>query len=322
MTTTLANGQVPNVADITRQDIDSAVFEITGLDFSALCGGGENSPQVSNAKALSMVLYRAILGYDLIVVARLHGLRAHSGVLHAQNLAATGLMSPESCSRYQARVARMVKQAADMLGFDIRDLLETFGGRKCIADTAMYAPLDSRYNRPVSSGTVFDRYFRAFVEQKLSEGIPIKKALAVGQATLADWEEYLKAHRPYRRYLSGRFPATYPPEDSEPLCVTLDHDPAGVAKIVGAALGVTPDKILGKRKGKQRVCYARHMVCAILRSQTLMTLHEIGRAVQRDHTTVLHSCNKVSCWQQEKPDLFEIYQRCYAEVQQGEGATA
>lgn len=302
-------------AGITKDQIDNLVYELTGVHITKIAAGDSRATRVSNARALSMILYRAVLGWQLKAIARAHGCDAHTATCHAAVKAADGLMHPDTCTRAAALLADLIRKAANHLGFTEEELLQTFGNRKTVASVRTYSAIDPRYNKPLSNGKVFDRYFRAYIEQKIAEGVPLERALSV-HATLEEWQEYLEKHRPYRRYLASRFPSTFEPDAPEPLQVRRECKPIDVAKIVAAEMGVTADKILAKQRGNLRVSWARHMVAAILRGQTLMTLTEIGKALQRDHTTVLHSTQKVGAWQDNQPNLFAIYQRCFKAVQE------
>jgi len=78
---------------------------------------------------------------------------------------------------------------------------------------------------------------------------------------------------------------------TEPTSTTSDFD-----KIINATIevtGVTRIQMLSKRRVKEYV-QARHLAMYMAREMTTMSLPEIGREMQRDHTTVWYAADKLS----------------------------
>lgn len=65
---------------------------------------------------------------------------------------------------------------------------------------------------------------------------------------------------------------------------------------------VTKEELLGKRRNKKYVD-ARHVLFYLAYTKTSLTLPEIGRLVDRDHTTILHGCQKIKRAKSYDPDL-------------------
>jgi len=57
--------------------------------------------------------------------------------------------------------------------------------------------------------------------------------------------------------------------------------------------GVTRLQMLSRRRAKEYV-YARHLAMYVAREMTAMSLPEIGRAMNRDHTMVHYVTNKIA----------------------------
>lgn len=78
---------------------------------------------------------------------------------------------------------------------------------------------------------------------------------------------------------------------TEQTSTTSDFD-----KIINATTevtGVTRLQMLSKRRVKEYV-QARHLAMYMAREMTTMSLPEIGREMQRDHTTVWYAAEKLS----------------------------
>ena len=60
-----------------------------------------------------------------------------------------------------------------------------------------------------------------------------------------------------------------------------------IASEVSEITGVPASEILGRRRA-QEVCHARELVCYVAR-RTGMTYSQIGRALNRDHSTIIHA---------------------------------
>lgn len=65
-----------------------------------------------------------------------------------------------------------------------------------------------------------------------------------------------------------------------------------VLELVHEITGITPDKILSRRRTDELV-YARHLTIYILRKHTNMTLKNIGDFLGRDHTSIIHAIRSV-----------------------------
>lgn len=65
-----------------------------------------------------------------------------------------------------------------------------------------------------------------------------------------------------------------------------------ILEIVSNASGQPKEKIIGLERYKQYL-EARHILIFFLRKKLKMTYMEIGKFLGRDHTTIIHSVNKV-----------------------------
>lgn len=73
-----------------------------------------------------------------------------------------------------------------------------------------------------------------------------------------------------------------------------DLSPSDVIRTVARALVVTTEDILGRSR-KQRIVLARHVAMNYVREEMGYTYQQIADAFGgRDHTSVLHACQKVS----------------------------
>jgi|GEM_PF-26415 len=68
--------------------------------------------------------------------------------------------------------------------------------------------------------------------------------------------------------------------------------PEAVQRVVAKRFGLTPEALSGKRRDREAVS-ARQIAMHLMRELTEMSLPGIGSLFGRDHTTVLHSCDKV-----------------------------
>ena len=62
---------------------------------------------------------------------------------------------------------------------------------------------------------------------------------------------------------------------------------------VAIAFDIEIGDLIGPRKHKRSVVLARHVAMFVARRCTMCSYPEIGRAFNRDHTTVMHSVRKV-----------------------------
>lgn len=78
-----------------------------------------------------------------------------------------------------------------------------------------------------------------------------------------------------------------PPPAPPPVQSPADRTTA-IMRRVGAQFGVTPTEMRGPRQTRA-VAWARQAAMAAVREETPYSLPKIGRAFNRDHTTVLHA---------------------------------
>lgn len=64
-----------------------------------------------------------------------------------------------------------------------------------------------------------------------------------------------------------------------------------ILREVAAATGTTPAALTGQSR-IQKIAHARQIACHAMRMQG-MSLEQIGRVVNRDHTTVIHAIRAV-----------------------------
>lgn len=60
-----------------------------------------------------------------------------------------------------------------------------------------------------------------------------------------------------------------------------------ILKLVSDEFGYTLDEMRSHRRGK-RLIEARHAACLLIHENTILTLSQIGRLLNRDHTSVMH----------------------------------
>ena len=75
---------------------------------------------------------------------------------------------------------------------------------------------------------------------------------------------------------------------NEPLSVTIDK----IFHTVSNALGISVEEIKGRRRTRE-IAAARHAVTYLLKKLTDLSLIDIGRALDRDHATVINSLKKM-----------------------------
>jgi chromosomal replication initiator protein len=73
---------------------------------------------------------------------------------------------------------------------------------------------------------------------------------------------------------------------------SLAIEPESIVLIVGTHYGITREQLKGKRRTNS-VALPRQMAMYLMRRQTTLSLSEIGRFFDRDHTTVIHACEKI-----------------------------
>ncbi|MGH7724759.1 MAG: chromosomal replication initiator protein DnaA [Candidatus Eiseniibacteriota bacterium] len=72
----------------------------------------------------------------------------------------------------------------------------------------------------------------------------------------------------------------------------LSIDPDSIANLVAQHYGITREQLRGKRRTNS-VALPRQIAMYLMRRQTTLSLSEIGRFFDRDHTTVIHACDKI-----------------------------
>jgi chromosomal replication initiator protein len=73
---------------------------------------------------------------------------------------------------------------------------------------------------------------------------------------------------------------------------SLAIEPESIVLVVGTHYGITREQLKGKRRTNS-VALPRQMAMYLMRRQTTLSLSEIGRFFDRDHTTVIHACEKI-----------------------------
>lgn len=63
-----------------------------------------------------------------------------------------------------------------------------------------------------------------------------------------------------------------------------------VLSIVSSATDVPESAIMAKKRGKEHVAFARHMLCHVMRDMFRWGFRRIGEQVGRNHVSILHSC--------------------------------
>ena len=72
----------------------------------------------------------------------------------------------------------------------------------------------------------------------------------------------------------------------------LAIEPETIVHVVAQHFGITREQLKGKRRTAS-VALPRQMAMYLMRQQTTLSLSEIGRFFDRDHTTVIHACDKI-----------------------------
>jgi len=73
---------------------------------------------------------------------------------------------------------------------------------------------------------------------------------------------------------------------------SLAIEPETIVHVVAQHYGITREQLKGKRRTAS-VALPRQMAMSLMRRQTTLSLSEIGRFFDRDHTTVIHACDKI-----------------------------
>lgn len=75
--------------------------------------------------------------------------------------------------------------------------------------------------------------------------------------------------------------------------LTKPNDIIRIINVVTAVTGVTELELLSRRRGDALI-RARHIAALLMMEMTDMSYFEIGRALNRDHTTILYIKKKMS----------------------------
>jgi chromosomal replication initiator protein len=73
---------------------------------------------------------------------------------------------------------------------------------------------------------------------------------------------------------------------------SLAIEPESIVLVVGTHYGITREQLKGKRRTNS-VALPRQVAMYLMRRMTTLSLSEIGRFFDRDHTTVIHACDKI-----------------------------
>ena len=86
--------------------------------------------------------------------------------------------------------------------------------------------------------------------------------------------------------------------------------------IVSQVCGLPIEKILGKDRTR-RIVIARQLYCYILREHFWYGLVEIGKSINRDHTTIIHSHRLVkNLLEIDDPQMVEPYEAIMAKIKE------
>lgn len=80
-----------------------------------------------------------------------------------------------------------------------------------------------------------------------------------------------------------------------------------ILKVIQAQLGITHEDLISPNR-TANIRQARQIYCALARSITRMSLAEIGKGVNRDHATVIHSCKVIKDARDTRDILYDNYQ--------------
>lgn len=72
--------------------------------------------------------------------------------------------------------------------------------------------------------------------------------------------------------------------------------------------GYTKEQIQGKSR-KRELVYVRHIFTKVLRDKTLLSLAQIGKEINRDHTTVLAGIAVINSRIKMYDDVKQLYQK-------------
>jgi chromosomal replication initiator protein len=97
---------------------------------------------------------------------------------------------------------------------------------------------------------------------------------------------------------------------------SLAIEPDSIVLVVAAHYGNTRDQLKGKRRTNS-VALPRQIAMYLMRRQTTLSLSEIGRFFDRDHTTVIHACSKIERLLAEDRTMRDTIERLAEDIQEG-----
>jgi chromosomal replication initiator protein len=97
---------------------------------------------------------------------------------------------------------------------------------------------------------------------------------------------------------------------------SLAIEPDAIVLAVASHYGITREQLKGKRRTNS-VALPRQVAMYLMRRQTTLSLSEIGRFFDRDHTTVIHACSKIERLLAEDRTMKDTVERLAEDIQEG-----
>ncbi len=97
---------------------------------------------------------------------------------------------------------------------------------------------------------------------------------------------------------------------------SLAIEPDSIVLVVATHYGITRDQLKGKRRTNS-VALPRQIAMYLMRRQTTLSLSEIGRFFDRDHTTVIHACTKIERLLASDRPMRDSIERLAEDIQEG-----
>jgi chromosomal replication initiator protein len=97
---------------------------------------------------------------------------------------------------------------------------------------------------------------------------------------------------------------------------SLAIEPDAIVLAVASHYGITREQLKGKRRTNS-VALPRQVAMYLMRRQTTLSLAEIGRFFDRDHTTVIHACSKIERLTAEDRPTRDTVVRLAEDIQEG-----
>ena len=73
-----------------------------------------------------------------------------------------------------------------------------------------------------------------------------------------------------------------------------------IINAVSEKYGIEVDALLSKKKTKE-ISYARHIAVYLIRKLIDLSLPDIGKIFNRDHTTIMNSIERIKCELEDSP---------------------